>query len=399
MAFQITWNDFPEEADKKQYKIEKDLLFCGKSSYFFINSDNYPALKALVNSKKEFVNIIYIDPPYNTGKKIFTYNDSFIPKKKKSEQNSDRHSAWLSFMQRRLELAKQLLSQDGCIFISIGQEELYVLKLLCDQIFGEENFVNDFMYLHGKGKKDNFSRTLQQSTLCYAKDIKKLKSFCDYKESNWAQKNLDNDKRGNWFSGSISFSEERSNKNHKNYYTITSPSGKVWTRQWFFSEEKMENLINEKKIYWGKAPEYDQVPREKIFNGEKKDIIPQNIIDTVQSTRNAQNYLDNLLEEKNSFDNPKPVDLIEHLIKIANMEKNITVLDFFAGSGTTLEAVFNLNKRDGGKRNCILIQKPEPILNAKSRYKNIAELCKTRALKVIGNSNVLQECFIKEVKD
>ncbi len=399
MAVELTWNDFIEETDKKQYKLEKELPLKKRPSYFLISEDNYPALKALAQFKKEFVNLIYIDPPYNTGKKIFTYNDNFISKKKKTEQDSDRHSIWLSFMQRRLSLAQELLSKDGCIFISIGQEELYVLKLLCDKIFGEENFINDFMYLHGKGKKDLFSRTLQQSTLCYAKDKKNLKPFCDCKESNWAKSNLDNDKRGNWFSGSVSFSEKRSNKNHKNYYAITSPSGITWLRQWFYSEEKMKMLIEQNKIYWGKAPEYDQVPREKIFNGEKKEIIPQNIIDSVQSTRNAQNYLDSLLEEKNSFDNPKPVDLIEHLIKITNMKKNITVLDFFAGSGTTLEAVFNLNKKDGGKRNCILIQKPEPISNGKSRYKNIAELCKARALKVLGNSNVLQECIIKEVKD
>jgi len=344
MAVELTWNDFIEETDKKQYKLEKELSLKKRPSYFLISEDNYPALKALAQFKKEFVNLIYIDPPYNTGKKIFTYNDNFISKKKKTEQDSDRHSIWLSFMQRRLSLAQELLSKDGCIFISIGQEELYVLKLLCDKIFGEENFINDFMYLHGKGKKDLFSRTLQQSTLCYAKDKKNLKPFCDCKESNWAKNNLDNDKRGNWFSGSISFSEKRSNKNHKNYYQIKSPSGIAWLRQWFYSEEKMKKLIEQNKIYWGKAPEYEQVPREKISNGEKKEIIPQNIIDTVQSTRNAQNYLDNLLEEKNAFDNPKPVDLIEHLIKITNMKKNITVLDFFAGSGTTLEAVFNLNK-------------------------------------------------------
>lgn len=437
MGFSINWTDIPEPADSDEFLKScrfhsvaldsdlrgfsdsadssdsdswEDLLL--KSQYSFISGDNYPALRLMENRFSGKVDFIYIDPPYNTGKKSFVYNDAFsssgIKSGKKSERSefseysverqnvfrnsvdsSDTHSVWLSFMSRRLKCAKNLLSESGCIFIAIGQEELYHLKLLCDQIFGEENFINDFQWLCGKGKKDSFSRTMQQSNLCYAKNRKKLSPFADFKETSWADSNPDGDSRGNWFSGSISFSEKRSNPNHPNYFEISSPSGVKWKRQWLLPKDEIERLLKEDKIYFGNAPEFDNVPRRKIFNGEKTEIIPKNIIDDVKSTRNAQNYLDSLLDEKNAFDNPKPVELIEHLISICNMKKDILVMDFFAGSGTTMEAVFNLNKSDGGNRRCILVQKPEKITSRKSRFSDISELCLERIKKVAGG-NILR---------
>ena len=204
------------------------------------------------------------------------------------------------------------------------------------------------MWLHGKGKKDTWSRTLQQHTLCYAKDKSKLQAFREVQTTTWATKNVDNDPRGNWFSGSVSFSEKRSNPNHKNYFSITSPSGKVWTRQWQRTREEMDQLLADKRIWFGPAPAYDAVPRVKIFNQDTQEIIPRNIIDEVESTRHAQAHLDNLLGEKNSFDNPKPVSLIEHLIEIACPKKDALIMDFFAGSGTTFEAVCQLNQKGSG---------------------------------------------------
>lgn len=445
MGFSINWTDIPEPADSDEFlkscrfhpvALDSDLRefsdsadssdsdLCGssdsdswedlllKSQYSFISGDNYPALRLMENRFSGKVDFIYIDPPYNTGKKSFVYNDAFsssgIKNGKKSEysefseysverqnvfrnsvDSADTHSVWLSFMSRRLKCAKNLLSERGCIFIAIGQEELYHLKLLCDQIFGEENFINDFQWLCGKGKKDSFSRTMQQSNLCYAKNRKKLSPFADFKETFWADSNPDGDSRGNWFSGSISFSEKRSNPNHPNYFEISSPSGVKWKRQWLLPKDEIERLLKEDKIYFGNAPEFDNVPRRKIFNGEKTEIIPKNIIDDVKSTRNAQNYLDSLLDEKNAFDNPKPVELIEHLISICNMKKDILVMDFFAGSGTTMEAVFNLNKSDGGNRRCILVQKPEKITSRKSRFSDISELCLERIKKIAGG-NILR---------
>jgi adenine-specific DNA-methyltransferase len=252
---------------------------------------------------------------------------------------------------------------------------------LCDKIFGEENFVNDFMWLVGKGKKDAWSRTLEQHTLCFAKNKKCLKPFCQIEYSNWAKSNADGDPRGNWFSGSISFSENRSNKKHKNFYRITSPGGVVWERQWLVSKEEMDKLLQEDKIYFGKAPKYDGVPRAKIFNDSESYIIPKNIIDFVETTKQAQNYVDSLLGQKNVFDNPKPVSLIKHFIQISQMPKDAVILDFFAGSGTTFEAVCQLNHEDSGDRHCILIQKDEKTSKT-TNFDTISKLSFARCQKV-----------------
>ena len=382
MPLQFTWTDFPElyDDDSLVKKLRFKKNFSSDFQNLLIEGDNYPVLKILGEGVADFpnltgaVDIIYIDPPYNTGND-FTYNDNFYVREAAGETGSprattiDRHSQWLSFMHRRLSAARPLLKQTGCIFIAIDQSELYTLKLLCDQIFGEENFVNDFMWLHGKGKKDRWSRTLQQHTLCYARCKAQLPAFREVQQTGWATTNADNDPRGNWFSGSISFTEKRSNHNHKNYYSITSPSGKVWTRQWQTSEEEMKKLIEDNRIYWGTAPLYDKVPRVKIFNGDESEVIPRNIIEEVETTRAAQNHLDSLLERPGAFDNPKPVSLIKHLIEITRQPSDSLILDFFAGSGTTFESVCALNAQDGGHRCCILVQKDE---------NGIAELCQER---------------------
>ena len=394
----FSWTDYPEKYDNLSH-----LQACNFSTplpspqnlknNLFIEGDNYPSLLLLEQKYQSSIDIIYIDPPYNTGN-TFTYNDDF------STSPEDSHSKWLSFMSRRLKIAQKLLSNSGCIFIAIGQEELFHLKLLCDSIFGEENYINDFMWLHGKGKKDKWSRTLEQHTLCYAKNKKFLSPFADFETTSWAKTNSDEDIRGNWFSGSISFTEERSNKNHPNYYSIKSPSGKIWTRQWLIPQEKMTQLLQENKIFFGKAPEFDKVPRIKIFNGEKNQIIPQNIITEVQSTRFAQKHLDEILKAPKIFDNPKPVNLISHLISITQMKKDAIILDFFAGSGTTFESVLEQNQIDGGNRKCILIQKPETTFQIKNGqkiprkgsenaflagYNTISEICLKRIQKNIEN--------------
>ncbi|MCI7563616.1 MAG: site-specific DNA-methyltransferase [Spirochaetia bacterium] len=395
MSFKITWEDVKEEADfspiEEKFLLEeipqKNISFSNeKPENIMIEGDNYPVLKLMQKKFEEKIDFIYIDPPYNTGKKSLCYNDSIFLENNSLYKTEDRHSAWLSFMERRLLCARKLLKDDGVIFISIGREELYTLKLLCDLIFGEENFVNDFMWLHGKGKKDKFSRTMQESNLCYAKNIKKLKPFIDFETSVWAKTNADNDSRGNWFNGSISFSEKRSNKTHENFYELTSPGKKKWKRQWFISKQEMQKLIDDNRIYWGKEPDFSNVPRKKIFNGEKTPVIPKNILNKIETTRSAQNHLNSLLKCKNAFTNPKPVDLIQHFIKIANLKNDITVLDFFAGSGTTLEAVSKLNQKDGGKRKCILIQKAEKLSDKETKFSSISELCYTRIKIVLSKT-------------
>ena len=366
----FTWDDTPEQYDDtslvNRLSFSPELLSAA-GNHIFIAADNYPALQKLLPDYQNKIDLIYIDPPYNTGNS-FVYKDNFA---------SDE---WLSFMSRRLRLAHELLAQTGCIFIAIDQTELHYLKILCDQLFGEQNYVNDFMWLHGKGKKDTWSRTLQQHTLCYAKDKHQLASFTETAQTAWAISNKDNDPRGNWFSGSVSFSEKRSNPKHKNFYTITSPSGRKWTRQWQRTRQEMDALLADNRIYFGPAPDYKGVPRIKIFNEDTQKIIPRNIIDCIESTRHAQAHLDELLGQKGLFENPKPVELISHLIEITAMRKDARIMDFFAGSGTTFEAVCALNKKDGGTRHTILIQKPEPLQES-SPYKTISDLCWARIQK------------------
>ncbi len=383
MPLQLTWTDYLEPADSPEFLSRFDFKpqLPENFDHLLIKGDNYPVLKKLQQDFSGAVDLIYIDPPYNTGND-FTYNDDF--KVRVAGGKTDLHSQWLSFMQRRLFAARSLLKESGCIFIAIDQSELYTLKLLCDQIFGEDNFVNDFMWLHGKGKKDRWSRTLQQHTLCYARDKAHLPAFREVENSSWAKTNQDNDPRGNWFSGSISFTEKRSNPNHKNYYSITSPSGKVWTRQWQTDQAHMKELIADNRIFWGQAPSYDKVPRVKIFNDTETEVIPRNIIENVESTRAAQQHLDSLLEQAGLFDNPKPVSLIKHLIQITRQPDDALIMDFFAGSGTSLEAVASLNSQDGGQRRSILVQKDENGIFdiCKRRCEKAAEIYKSQVMTI-----------------
>ncbi|MDD3734968.1 MAG: site-specific DNA-methyltransferase [Candidatus Pacebacteria bacterium] len=307
-----------------------------------IKGNNLLALHPL---KKRFagkVKLIYIDPPYNTGNDEFKYNDAF------------NHSSWLTFMRNRLEVTKDLLKNDGVIFISCDDNEQAYLKVLCDEIFRRENFVQNFMWLHGKGKKDRWSRTLQQYILCYAKNKNNLEPWSIINYANYEFSNSDNDPRGPWFSGSISFSEKRSNKQHPNYFEIKSPSGIVWKRQWQRTKEEMEELLKQKKIFFGFSPKYDAVPRIKIFSEDTEELIPPNIIDNIETTRGAQKELDAMFDKK-VFDYPKPVSLMKHLIKLGS-DKNAIIVDFMAGTGTTAQAVLELNKEDGGNRKFILCE-------------------------------------------
>ena len=394
----LVWIDVPERADgsdAEHYSLvpvpekaifenaDKGAASSSQSAHIFIEGDNYPVLKCLCKSRRNAIDAIYIDPPYNTGSD-FTYKDSRFLRRLPdgsliSKNDPARHSAWLSFMSRRLELARELLCERGCIFISIGDEEYARLRLLCDAVFGEENYVNDFMYVHGKGKKDSWSRTVTQHTLCFAKCKRSLPPFEAAETADWAHSNADGDLRGPWFSGSISFTESRSNPKHVNYFSITSPSGKTWTRQWLCGKDEMESLIRDGRIYWGRGG--NGVPRKKIFNGEKSRVIPKNIIACADSTREAQRYLDDLLGVKNAFVNPKPVNLIEYLLEMMSLPRDAVVLDFFAGSGTTLEAVLRLNKKHGVAFRCIAVQSAEKA--ACAEFDTIADIAYERIRRVM----------------
>jgi len=367
----------------------------------FIEGDNLDALKLLQESYLGKVKMIYIDPPYNTGKD-FVYPDNFaasteqydedteyrdkdgnINYRKKNEKGNGRyHSKWLSMMYPRLKLARNLLTEDGVIFISIDDNEQANLKKLCDEVFGEDNFVNQFLWLHGKGKKDSWSRTTQQYVTCYAKQKEELGPWSVINTQNYDFTNPDNDPRGGWFSGSISFSEERSNPKNKNYMEIQSPSGIVWKRQWLRSNEEMKQLLADDKIFFGLAPKYESTPRVKIFPGDVSSQIPSNLIQDVGTTKSASNELEQLMGG-NYFDYPKAIKLIEFLTQISTADNNrCIILDFFSGSATTAHAVMQLNAEDGGNRKWIMVQLPEETDEKseafKAGYRTIPEISRER---------------------
>lgn len=317
------------------------------SENLYIQGDNLEVLKILQKTHSGTIKMIYIDPPYNTGN-AFVYDDDFST------------SDWLNMMYPRLKLAQSLLTEDGAIFISIDEGEIEKLKIICSEIFGEQNFVNTFMWLHGKGKKDSWSRTLQQYIVAYAKDKSKLEPWTEKKICNYDFKNPDNDPKGPWFSGSLSFSEERSNPKSPKYYTIKSPSGIEWTRQWMISKEQMEKLIADGNISFGKAPEYNGVPRIKIRPGASISVIPNNIIEDCNTTRGAENYLSSLFGSK-CFSYPKPYELIQKLASFMNLQ-NATVMDFFSGSATTAESIIRHNLQNPGTNTkFIMVQLPENL--------------------------------------
>lgn len=371
----------------------------------FIEGDNLAALKILHKAYYGKVKMIYIDPPYNTGND-FIYNDDFKQTRRSYETEAGitddegnvvrddglrtntgghKHSNWLNMMYPRLFLARNLLRQDGVIFVSIDDNEVHNLRLMMNEIFGEENFVNQILWLHGKGKKDAWMRTTQQCILVYARNKSGLPQWCDVQYAQGIFSNPDSDPRGEWFSGSISFDEKRSNKNRDTYFTIKSPSGVKWTRQWQVEKpEDMYKLIRDNRIYFGPAPEYANVPRKKIFPTDENEIIPSNLMDDVGTTRSAQAELDNIMNGK-FFDNPKPTGLIKKIISIS-ADKNSVILDFFSGSGTTAHAVAELNAEDGGNRRWICVQLPE-LTDEKSEaykagYRTIADIARERIRRV-----------------
>ena len=376
--------------------VPEDSVDWDTTENLYIEGDNLRVLKLLQRGYMGKVKMIYIDPPYNTGND-FVYHDDFAHSvaeedlaagnvdeegyryRRNLDSNGRFHSDWCSMMYSRLLVAHSLLSEDGVIFISIDDNEVHNLRKICDEVFGVSNFINCFMWLHGKGKKDTWSRTLQQYVLAYAKSKLNLPTWRDKVFTEYEFQNPDNDPKGIWFSGSISFNEERSNPQHPNYYSIESPSKIVWTRQWQVSFEEMQTLIQEGDIFFGYPPNYDAVPRLKI-RPQEIDVIPQNILGDCGTSKSAENEVKNLLSGK-MFDYPKPTLLIKKIINFSSSSDSL-ILDFFSGSATTAHAVMQLNAEDGGNRRYIMVQleeeTPKDSEARKAGYNNIPEIARER---------------------
>ncbi|MCX7255240.1 MAG: site-specific DNA-methyltransferase [Polaromonas sp.] len=358
----------------------------GPQQNLIIEGDNFDALRALRMTHAGRVKCIYIDPPYNTGNRDFIYNDRFIDK-----DDSYRHSKWLEFMFRRLELAKELLTEDGVIFVSIDDNEVFHLGLLMGQVFGEANFIANVIWqkvFSPKSTAQHFSDD-HEYIVCFAlnKTVWRPNPVPRSVAQDKAYKNSDNDPRGLWTSGDLS----ARNFYSKGTYPITCPSGRVVAgpppgNYWRFSEERFLELDRDNRIWWGKSG--DNIPRFKRFLSDvQKGVVPQTLwkYEEVGHTQDAKKEIHEILKFEKSedvFSTPKPVALMERIMRIATNPGDI-VLDFFAGSGTTAQAVLNLNKEDNGHRKFILVSSTEATADAPG--KNLCrDVCAERVRRVVN---------------
>ena len=330
---------------------EKDIKTNDGDYNIMIEGDNYHALQVLNYTHKGKIDVIYIDPPYNTGNKDFIYNDKYVDK-----EDGYRHSKWLNFMEKRLELAKELLKDKGVMFISIDEHEFANLKLLCDKIFNEHNVECIIWRKNGKQgntKKIQRIKFTHEYIIIVYKNDKNNVNFGKVKLlPNWKGKktNPDNDPRGNWESGVICRDEEHSDQNSQNYYSIKLPSGRILTREFYFDYPSFLEYEKENKIYYPKNG--DGIPRLKIFEKEEQPYYFDSIIDEMGTFTDAKDEIKEIFNS-DIFDTPKPRKMIKEIFRAASHKKSL-ILDFFAGSGTTGHAILDLNKQDGGKRKFIL---------------------------------------------
>ncbi len=390
----LIWEDKPEDLEKlllsqlpvleelserkilaKNLPAQPDLDLFPKDdpltpNHVLIEGDNLHALTTLAFTHEGKIDLIYIDPPYNTGNKDFKYNDRFVDK-----EDSFRHSQWLSFMHKRLRIAKRLLSEKGVIFISIDDNEQAQVKLLCDQIFGEDNFVGKWDWFKS-ATPPNLSYKIKKN-LEYILGYEKIRNNTKYTgiqkvsksddpmtkpqntiktlkfEPNTIYFNNPNNFFAKGIYGTTKFPNELLDdliiENGKNKNAVSFSNRFVWT------QEKLDAELENGTIM--KASE------NLVLSYKKKEYspeVPPNLIDSsvgVETTEQAGRDLFDIFEKK-VFDYPKPVSLIKYLINFIN-QKEIKILDFFAGSGTTLHAVMQLNAEDGGNRQCILVTNNE----------------------------------------
>lgn len=409
--YQFTWPDKREAIRMANTPSTQCLRPCREESVDFDNTqnlyiegDNLEVLKVLHETYLGKVKMIYIDPPYNTGND-FVYNDDFAESTeafkerdgqkdeqgnrlfKNSDSNGRFHTDWLNMMYPRLKVARDLLSDDGIIFISIDDNEVDNLKKVCNEIFGERNFVAQIIWERAYAPINlmkHFS-TSHDYILCYAKNIDLL--VCNgiprSLAANERYSNPDNDPRGVWKPSDLSVGPAVI----ENIYPITTPSGRVVEppagRSLRLSKKAFLESLNDNRIWFGSQG--NSVPSMKRFLSElrKTGLTPMTIwkYSDVGHSQEATQRLQELFDGKKLFDYPKPIDLIKRIVSIYSLSDSL-ILDFFSGSATTAHAVMKLNSEDGGHRKFIMVQLPE-LTDEKSEaykagYKNICEIGKER---------------------
>lgn len=358
-------NDVKFKVLDKKYDFNTDSTSENK----IIHGDNLEALKALLPEYEGKIKCIYIDPPYNTGNEGWVYNDNVNSDRikkwlgqvvGKESEDFSRHDKWLCMMYPRLKLLHKLLSNDGAIFISIDDNEQANLKLLCDEIWGHNNFIAQVIWERAYAPvnlKKHFS-TSHDYIICYAKSVDLL--LCNglpRKDStNNKYKNPDNDPRGLWRTDNLAVGPIVESQ----VYEITTPSGrKVWPPKgycWRLTKDRFVEYVNDNRIWFGENG--DLVPAPKRFLSEVKDsMTPMTIwkYSEVGHSQDAMRKLRDIFDGEVVFDYPKSVDLVKRCFELYT-DKSSIILDSFAGSGTTAHAVLNLNKQDGGNRKFILVE-------------------------------------------
>ena len=360
-------HDVPYHVLERQYSFDENGQHeeDNGSENMIIHGDNLVALKSLLPKYEGKIKCIYIDPPYNTGNEGWVYNDNVNdPKIKKwlgevvgSEgEDLSRHDKWLCMMYPRLKLLHKLLAYDGAIFISIDDNEQANLKLICDEIFGTTNFIANIVWKKKtNGNNMGYIPAVHDFVVCYCKNINKL-SFKglplseEYLKNKYS--NPDNDPRGAWTTTDLS-------ANHKGpYFKIINPNnGQEYYppegRYWVFNEDEVLKRIDDGRIIFGKSG--NTRPVQKVF-ASNRDLTqkPETWFDKQGYNSDGMLTMAALLGKK-VFDYPKPIQLIEYILRFAT-ENNSIVLDSFGGSGTTAHSVIDLNKRDGGNRKFICVE-------------------------------------------
>ena len=383
-----------------------------ESQNVFIEGENLEVLHVLQRAYFGKIKMIYIDPPYNTGNDSFVYPDDYSERqdeykkragitdengflnkqdywKKNSKENGQFHSVWLSMMYPRLYLARNLLREDGVIFISIDDNEQANLKLLCDEIFGVENFVGQMVWKRRQNvdsRAKNGVSTDHEYIICYRKSTDAVIRGADKDMDKYS--NPDNDSRGDWMSDNMIGLASKDQRPNLHYDLENPKTGIVYQcppTGWRYEPKRMQQLLeNDELIFPNKV---DGRPRRKKFlNDLQSEFTGFSTIIKAPFNTQATRELRTLFDEKDYFDFPKPEELIKQFIQ-QGTEKESLILDFFAGSGTTAHAVLDLNEQDGGNRQFICVQMPEVLDETseayKAGYRTIADICKTRITKVI----------------
>ncbi|MCG2714301.1 MAG: site-specific DNA-methyltransferase [Candidatus Omnitrophica bacterium] len=389
----LIWEDKPEDVVEmckekfpvlKEVKNKEIITDRNKPINLLIEGDNYHALSVLNYTHAKKVDVIYIDPPYNTGSGDFKYNDKFI-----DIEDPFRHSKWLSFMKKRLSLAKNLLKNSGLIFISINDIEIAQLKMLCDKIFQEQNFLALISWQSTDTLRNDakYFSANSEFILCYAKEKgkAKIKGFIKGEKQKNYYKNDDKNGKGPYLltplhakSGSESGIYEFIFKNKQ---TWRPPKG-TFPR---FAYETLARLEREGRIWLD--PKGNKIPQRKTYLSEVGERMPLWTFwryEDFGSTRQSNQELSDILD-KGIFQNPKPTKLVKIIVDSV-MEKDGVMLDFFAGSGTTGHAILGLNNDDGGNRRFILCTNNEELDSNgnKIKHKICSDVCYPRVEKIIG---------------